>query len=135
MKVVIDANVWISAAIGKGAPYVVVDRWLSGGDIEVVMCPELLDEIREVLTTRERLREWISLERATEYVGMIGTMVDLVPDPPSEDVGVRDHEDAYLVILARTHRCDFIVTGDRDLLDWEGQDPPCISPASLIERW
>ena len=51
MKVVIDANVWISAAIRKGPSHVVVERWLAGGDIEVVMCPELLDEISEVLTT------------------------------------------------------------------------------------
>lgn len=135
MKVVIDANVWISAAIRKGPSYVIVDRWLAGAEIEVVICPELLDEISEVLTSRERLRKWISLERAAAFIEMIGTMVDLVPDPPVEEVGIRDNDDAYLVSLAWMHNCDFIVTGGKDLLQWERQEPPCIPPASLLERW
>ena len=135
MKIVIDANVWISAAIQRGPSYVIVDRWLAGAEIEVVICPELLHEISEVLTSRERLRKWISHERAATFIEMIGTMVDLVPDPPVEDIGIRDIEDAYLVSLARMHNCDFIVTGDKDLLEWERQEPPCITPASLLDRW
>lgn len=55
MKIVIDANVWISAAIRRGPSYVIVDRWLAWLEIDVVMCPELLHEISEVLTSRERL--------------------------------------------------------------------------------
>ena len=135
MKVVIDTNVWISAAIQKGPSNAIVDRWLGGAEIEVVMRPELLDEIREVLTSGERLRRWISHERAVAFIEMIGTMVDLVPDPPVEEVGIRDRDDAYLVSLARRHNCDFIVSGDKDLLEWERQEPPCITPASLLERW
>ena len=55
MKIVIDANVWISAAIQRGPSYVIVDRWLGGAEIDVVMYPELLHEVSEVLTSRERL--------------------------------------------------------------------------------
>ena len=99
------------------------------------MCPELLDEIREVLTTRERLRKWISHEQAVAYIEIIGTMVDLVPDPPVEELGVRDSDDNYLVSLAQIHHCDFIVTGDKDLLEWERQEPRCITPAALSELW
>ena len=135
MKVVIDANVWISAAIHKGPSHELVERWLAGAEIEVVMCPELLAEISEVLTTRERLRKWISHEHAMAYIEIIGTMVDLVPDPPVEELGVRDSDDTYLVSLARRHNCDFIVTGDKDLLEWERQEPRCITPASLAELW
>ena len=65
---------------------------------------------------------------------MIGTMVDLVPDPPVEEVGIRDTEDAYLVSLTAVRTCDFIVTGDKDLLEWEHQEPPCVTPASLSLR-
>ena len=53
MKVVIDANVWISAAIRKGPSHLLVEQWMAGADFEIVMCPELLAEIAEVLTTRE----------------------------------------------------------------------------------
>jgi predicted nucleic acid-binding protein len=58
--VVIDANVFVSAAIQRGASHRIVSAWLSGGaDFEIIMCPALLGEIRDVLTTRPRLRKWI----------------------------------------------------------------------------
>ena len=81
MIVVIDANVFVSAAIQRGAPFRIIESWLSGtADFEIVMCPELLGEIREVLTTRPRLRKWISLENAELFVDTIETLVDLVPE-------------------------------------------------------
>jgi putative PIN family toxin of toxin-antitoxin system len=133
LKIVIDANVWVSAAIRKGPSHVLVERWMTGADFEVVMCPELLAEITEVLTTRERLRRWISAEDAKPYVEMITSLVDLVPDPPDEDLGVRDSDDSYLVSLARAHNCDFIITGDKDLLEWDRQEPKCITPALFLK--
>ena len=63
MWVVLDANVFVSGAIQKGASYRFVQRWLGAGDFEVVMCPGLLAEVTEVLTDRPRLRKWINLTR------------------------------------------------------------------------
>ena len=82
MRVVLDANVFVSAAIQPGASHRIVQSWLTGATpFEIVMCPALLDEIREVLTTRPRLRKWIGIETATLFVDTIGTLVDLVDDP------------------------------------------------------
>ena len=82
MLVVIDANVFVSAAIQRGAPHRIIESWLSGtADFEVLMCPELLGEVREVLTTRPRLRKWVSLETATLFVDTIEALVDLVRRP------------------------------------------------------
>ena len=41
MRVVLDANVFVSGAIQKGASFRIVQGWLAGGDFEVIMCPEL----------------------------------------------------------------------------------------------
>jgi|GEM_PF-3152274 len=44
MLVVLDANVFVSAAIQRGASYRIVQSWLAGGaSFEVVMCPALLE--------------------------------------------------------------------------------------------
>ena len=51
MRVVLDANVFVSAAIRSGPSHRIVQRWLQGGSFEVVMCPALLAEIDEVLTS------------------------------------------------------------------------------------
>ena len=47
MFVVIDANVFVSAAIQRGASFRIVESWLTGtGGFEIVMCPALLGENR-----------------------------------------------------------------------------------------
>ena len=135
MLVVIDANVFVSAAIQRGASHRIIESWLVGiAEFEVVMCPELLGEIREVLTTRPRLRKWISLERATLFVDTIEAVVDLVDDPAEFQTETRDPNDDYLIALARAHDVDAIVSGDKDLLEWEDQRPPVMTPAQFEDR-
>jgi len=126
MRVVLDANVFVSGAIHRGASFRIVQGWLAGGDFEVVMCPELLAEITDVLTERPRLRKWIDLPAAESYIDTISTLVDLVADPAPIEAATRDVDDDYLVAMAREHSADFIVTGDKDLLEWE----VCSSPPS-----
>ena len=133
MRVVLDANVFVSGAIQKGASFHIVQRWLTGGDFEVIMCPELLAEITDVLTERPRLRKWIDLRVAKDYIDTISTLVDLVADPAPIDPATRDVDDDYLVAMAREHSADYIVTGDKDLLEWEDQTPPAITPAAFEE--
>jgi putative PIN family toxin of toxin-antitoxin system len=134
VKIVIDTNVWVFTAIRRGPSHKLVQLWMAGAEFELIMCPELLSELTEVLTTRDRLRRWISLDLARSYLDVITTLVNLVPDPVSQKHGVRDDDDTYLVTLALTHDCEFIVTGDKDLLEWETQIPPCITPADFLER-
>ena len=134
--VVLDANVFVSAAIQRGTSYRLVESWLTGNaPFEVVMCPALLDEIRDVLTARPRLRKWISLETATLFVDTIGTLVDLVDDPTEIHTETRDPDDDYLIALARAHDVEFIISGDKDLLEWEAQQPPVMTPSQFEQRF
>jgi uncharacterized protein len=133
--VVIDSNVFVSAAIQHGASYRIIESWLNGtADFEIVMCPALLGEIREVLTTRPRLRKWISLETATFFVDTIETLVDLVDDPNEVHTETRDPNDDYLIALARTNDVEVIVSGDNDLLEWKAQQPPVVTPSQFEQR-
>jgi putative PIN family toxin of toxin-antitoxin system len=133
--VVLDANVFVSAAIQRGASHRIVQSWLTGtASFELVMCPALLDETREVLTARPRLRKWISLETATVFVDTIATLVDLVEDPVGIDAETRDRDDDYLIALARANNVELIVSGDRDLLEWESQQPPVMTPSKFEQR-
>ena len=131
MKVVIDANVFISAAIQIGPSHRIIQEWLENGSFEIIMCDQLLQEIYDVLILRARLRKWISIEHAHEFVEMISTLSDLVPDPTESPSVLRDKSDDYLVDLARSHHVDFIVSGDKDLLEWDEQLPPVISPSQF----
>jgi putative PIN family toxin of toxin-antitoxin system len=131
VKVVFDANVFVSAAIQKGTPHRIVQAWLDGADVEVVVCVGVVAELRDVLLTRPRMRRWIDVETAEAYIVSIEELAEALPDPEPGEAITRDVDDDYIVLLARREQADFIVTGDKDLLDWEAQTPPVISPVEF----
>jgi uncharacterized protein len=131
LRVVIDANVWISAAINRGPAYRIVELWFERPPFVVVMCPCLLEEVREVLLERPRLRRFIDEDAARFFVDTVAATVDLLPDPTEVTPATRDADDDYLVALGRVGQADYIVSGDADLLEWLGQRPPVVTPAQF----
>ena len=134
VRVVIDANVVVSAAIGRGPSTRLIDQWMSGeASFEVVVCPRLIGEISDVLD-RPRLRKRIIAEDACEYVATISTLPNQVPDPSEMPSLSRLAMPTMTTWLRwREHEAVWIVT-DNDLLDWEEQRPRTIEPAAF-EQW
>lgn len=134
VRVVIDANMFVSAVIGRGSSTRLVDEWMSGqAPFEVIVCPRLISEIRDVLG-RPRLRKRITAEDAASFLAVISALPSQVVDPSSIPVLTRDADDDYVVVLARTNDASWIVTGDDDLFEWEEQKPRTILPAAF-EEW
>jgi putative PIN family toxin of toxin-antitoxin system len=134
MRVVLDANVLVSAAISEGPSHRIVQAWLQGQAFEVVICDQLLGEVRSVLTERSRFRKWISLKAAELYVTTLATVANVQPDPAPGPALTRDPDDDYVIHLARAHDADYIVSGDADLLEWNEQDPRVVPPAEFEAR-
>lgn len=136
IRVVIDANVLVSAALARdpAAPSVRAFDALLDGRIEVVGCPALLGEVAAVLG-RDRLRRYLSIEEARRFVADIASVMTLAADPsPPYPAVCRDPGDDYLVAFARAARVDALVTGDRDLLELVDAGVAVITPRELIER-
>ena len=103
VRVVVDANVFVSAAIGRGPSTRLIDAWMSGqASFEIIICPRLIGEIRDVLD-RPRLRKRISADDAREFVAAILILPNQVSDPAEIAVATRDADDDYLIALAREH--------------------------------
>ena len=130
MRIVIDANVFVSAAIAQGPSHRVVQAVTLFEHHEAIVCPTLLEEIEDVLS-RPRLLKRISGDRARRYLGDLRIMTTRVLDPIEIAAHTRDPDDDYLVALAREHNADYIVTGDKDLLEWPEQRPPVVTPAAF----
>jgi len=130
VKVVIDANVLVSAAIGTGPSQRVVAVAMSSPRLTAVVCPTLLAEVDNVLS-RPRLQERLPEEARSVYLRDLASFLDVVPDPAVVPATTRDPEDDYLVALARENGVDWIVSGDKDLLEWEEQRPPVLPPAAF----
>jgi putative PIN family toxin of toxin-antitoxin system len=134
VRVVLDSNVLVSAAISKGPSHRIVQAWLQDQLFELVICDRLLGEVRSVLTERKRLRKWISLRAGELYVTSLATAADVQPDPVRGPALTRDPDDDYVIYLARAHTVDFIISGDADLLEWQEQRPPVLAPAEFETR-
>lgn len=132
MRVVVDPNVLISAAISSaGPPRAIIDAW-TGGRFELVASPKLLDELRDVLH-RPKLRRWISMQLADEFIDGLAQDAMIAPDPPAPSGLSRDPDDDYLIALARAAHADYLASGDRDLLDLTDADPPVLSPRQFVD--
>lgn len=132
MRVVLDANVLVSALISTaGPPREIVAAWLDER-FELIASPALLDELRDVLA-RPRFRRWVSLNVAAEFIDGIAQDAVIVADPPAQAGLTSGPDDDYLVALARAAQADYLVSGDRHLLDLADPVPPVLTPRQFLD--
>lgn len=132
MRVVLDPNVLVSAVISTaGPPRDIVIAWIDGR-FDLVASPALIDELRGVLA-RPRFRRWVSEATATEFTEGIADDALTIDDPPPLAGLSPDPDDDYLIALARAANADYLVSGDRHLLDLADQLPPVLTPRAFID--
>ena len=129
MRVVLDTNVFVSAAIQSGASHRIIKHLIGENSDELIICDEILSEIREVLFSRPRLRKWISLIDAERYVEMLQLRFNFVPNPTDVIAISRDSDDDYILALAQRERADYVISGDKDLLVLQIPEISIITPA------
>ena len=113
VKVIFDTNIWISFLIGKRLSK--IKRHISEGAITIVITEQLLSEIK-LVTGREKLKKYFPKESVKELVELIETIADQVEIKPTHFIS-RDPKDNFLFDLIEYSKADFLVTGDKDLLE------------------
>jgi uncharacterized protein len=120
IRALLDTNVLVSGIIQeKGIPRHLFDEWLSGR-YELVTSFYLIAELKHVLAY-PRLVKRLQLRQAEIAVVLneLTSRADIVAaDPPFEAVS-RDVKDNGVVAAALQGTVDYLVSGDRDLLDLE----------------
>jgi hypothetical protein len=132
VRVVIDPNVLVSAAVASGASAQLIDRWLTERPFEIVVCPMLLAELQEVLA-RPKFRQWIGESEARSYVERLRGEAETRPDPLDIPSVTRDPKDDYLVALAREAGADSLVSGDPDLTSLADTVLRVMTPRELLD--
>jgi putative PIN family toxin of toxin-antitoxin system len=133
VKVVLDTNVFVSAAIQNGASHQIVQKLFLGLSVELIICDAILDELQEVLIGRPRLRKWIAVNDAENYLEMLQMRFDFVQNPHHIIPISRDRNDDFILALARREKANYIVSGDKDLLVLQHLEISIVSPAEFIE--
>lgn len=115
MRVVIDANIWISATLNPtGYPARLKQLWLEGW-FETVVCLELINEVTSVLM-RPRIKDKYAL--SLEEIDLVRRVIEqrsTLEKPVDIEISLRDPKDNYLVGLAIAGKANYIVTRDGDL--------------------
>jgi len=133
VRVILDTNVFVSAAIADGTSRRLLNAIPIDSGTEVIVSPALLGELDEVLT-RPKFRRWISLDDVRAFIDRIRSEATLLPDPPASEPTTRDPDDDYLVALALHAHADALVSGDLDLTSATDLPIPTLTPADLFAR-
>ncbi len=127
-KIIIDANVIISAIIFGGNPEKVLDFIIETPNI-LYISQKLIDEVFRILEDKFNfsVREKIKLKMIFEQKA--------IKIQPQIQINIcKDPKDNYLLELAETCQADYLITGDKDLLEignWK--NTKIIKPKDFIE--
>jgi putative PIN family toxin of toxin-antitoxin system len=131
--VVLDTNVIISALLSpSGVPAEIIRRWEANA-FEVVVSPELIKELESVLEY-PRVSRYLRLssEQRRSFLKGFVTVAALV-EPHSNPQVVRDNPgDNKVLACALAGGADYIVSGDRHLLDLKEYQGIVILPPSAF---
>jgi putative PIN family toxin of toxin-antitoxin system len=134
MRVVLDANIFISALISRqGNPAKILDKWRNR-EIEVSVSPAIIAEIQRV-TGYERLQKKYKRIRE-EREGLVDDLRNFaVIVEPQQKLSVvqADDSDNRYIECAVASGANYIVTGDPHLLTVnEYQGIVIVSPATFL---
>ena len=133
-RVVLDANVLISAALSpNGTPRAVVEAVRSAGGV-LLFSRETFDELRTRFL-RPKFDNYVSREGRTVYLAQLQTISEWV-SISGATLECRDPEDDKLLETALTGKADCLVTGDSDLLVMSPfRHIPILQPVAFLESF
>jgi putative PIN family toxin of toxin-antitoxin system len=120
LRVVLDANVYVSAIIRpEGPPGRVIERFLRDAAFEIVLSPAIVEETLRALTyakVRKYVRGTVDPRLWFEDIVLLAEFV--AGDDEMSPASVDPDDDKYLA-AALEGRATLVVTGDPDLLALE----------------
>ena len=112
-KIIVDSNIWISFLIGKNL--LGLQNYIDSQKIKIITCNEQLTELSEVFK-KPKLKRYFTKDQISEFFELLDESSDCILISTKSNI-CRDSKDNYLVSLALDSYANFLITGDKDLLD------------------
>ncbi|HRJ28684.1 MAG TPA: putative toxin-antitoxin system toxin component, PIN family [Cyclobacteriaceae bacterium] len=112
-KIILDTNIWISFLIGKelqDLKDLIVDE-----KVKVITTDQLINEIK-LVTSRDKLKKYFNQDKVSELISLLDILADKVKIKKIDKI-CRDPKDDFLLALSKESRANYLITGDKDLLD------------------
>lgn len=132
MRLVIDANVLLSALMSSASPSALIFALWRGCAFDLLTAAEQIDEIGRV-TRYPKIRARLAPALAGRLVNQLRDLAIVVEKLPKVDLSP-DPDDNYLLALAEAGQAQLLVTGDKRLLSLKRhKSTRIITPAELVE--
>ena len=112
-KVIVDTNLWISFLIGKELHH--LKDLIVNSKIRLIITDQLVDELN-LVTSREKLRKYFEQVKVSDFISFLEIVGEKVRIRKIEKI-CRDPKDDFLLALSKESKADFLITGDKDLLE------------------
>ena len=136
MKVLLDANILISMLLAKSteSPIVTIAHALSIGLFTPVVSEVTIEELANSIERKPYLSSRITPDMVDDLVGILKQANGTEPAiSATTELLLRDAKDDYLIVTARAHKVDIIVSGDDDVLAHAGNEAFAIlSPPAFV---
>jgi uncharacterized protein len=109
---VFDTNILFSATGWRGNPFQCLEL-VRAGKVELVTCPELMEELTEKLQSKLGF----SAEQSSETLADFLSFMRVVSIPNTLNAVPRDPEDNAVLECALEGKAEYVVSGDLDLLE------------------
>ncbi|HCN37622.1 MAG TPA: putative toxin-antitoxin system toxin component, PIN family [Bacteroidetes bacterium] len=111
--IVIDTNIWISFLITNR--YKKLENLLIENEIIILFSEELLLEFSEVIN-RPKFKKYFSEIDVEELLNSLGNYIKFIEVNSKVSI-CRDPKDNFLLSLSLDGNADYLITGDKDLLE------------------
>ncbi len=112
-RVIIDTNLWISFLITKDLK--TLDNKVKTGKIKIIFGLELIEEFLSV-ASRPKFKKYFLKEDVEQIIDLFDVYGEIVQVMSKIEL-CRDPKDDFLLSLATDSKADYLITGDKDLLD------------------
>jgi len=131
MRLVVDANVFVSGVFFRGPRYEILDAWRRR-KVELVASPEILDEYRH--TGEQLSREFGGVDLAP-WLRLLNARAAVIEAPPLEHQVCSDPDDDKFLACALAGRVRLVTSGDKALLRVSGYSGVIVmKPRSFVDR-
>lgn len=112
-RIIIDTNLWISFLITKD--YSKIDNLITQHKVRLLFSQELLEEFI-LVTQRPKFKKFFKQKDVALLIDLLDEHAELIT-VSSIIEACRDAKDNFLLSLAVDGRADYLLTGDKDLLE------------------
>ena len=113
LKLIIDTNLWISFLISNKQN--LLDPLLLLKEARLLFSKELIAEIQQTIT-KPKLKKYFETNALEKMLSTFEPFIDLI-EVESIVTICRDAKDNFLLALAKDGKADYLLTGDKDLLE------------------